>query len=147
MTAPSAGGVPPSAAPPGFAYGLTLPGGPGSAGVARAVVRSVLRAHGLDRHAPPAQLAVTELIATAVRLGPGEDVHLFLRHREGALRLLLWDQHPRHRDPGDEGRCVERRRRSLWLLAAVVDDWGGKWGTVEARPPHRGTKSWVVLPR
>ncbi|WP_435059359.1 ATP-binding protein [Streptomyces sp. bgisy060] len=147
MTATSPGSASPSAAPPGFAYGLTLPGVPSSAGVARAVVRSVLRAHGLDRHALPAQLAVTELIATTARLGPGEDVHLFLRHREDALRLLLWDQHPRHRDPEDEGRCAERRRRSLWLLAAVVDDWGGEWGAVEARPPHRGTKSWVVLPR
>ncbi|MGW1427258.1 hypothetical protein ACWD6K_01345 [Streptomyces sp. NPDC002431] len=43
--------------------------------------------------------------------------------------------------------CEARRRRALWLLAAVVDDWGGEWGSGEAVPPHHGTKSWVTLPR
>ncbi|MFF4095805.1 hypothetical protein ACFYYY_18565 [Streptomyces sp. NPDC001834] len=40
-----------------------------------------------------------------------------------------------------------RRRRELWLLEAVVDDWGGEWGVCDVPLPHRGTKSWVALPR
>ncbi|MEU9850905.1 hypothetical protein [Streptomyces sp. NPDC047985] len=40
-----------------------------------------------------------------------------------------------------------RRGRELWLLEAVVDDWGGEWGVCDVPLPHRGTKSWVALPR
>ena len=139
----------------GLSYSLTVPGEPRSAGLARAVVRSVLDAHGLRSFIVPVELAVSELVGIAVRLSPGEDLYLSLRRRAGeggtadadALRIVLWDRHPRHRDPDAESVCVARRRRALWLLAAVVDDWGGEWGFGDAQPPHRGKRSWVVLPR
>lgn len=137
----------------GLSYSLTLPGEPRSAGLARAVVRSVLDVHGLRSFAVPVELAVSELVGIAARLSPGEDLYLSLRRRAGeasdadALRIVLWDQHPRHRDPDAESVCTARRRRALWLLAAMVDDWGGEWGFGDAQPPHHGKRSWVVLPR
>lgn len=130
-----------------LALSLTVPCAPRSAGIVRTAFGCALRVHGLDRYAPPAALVVTELIATATRLDAEEDLYLSLRHRDDVLRLVVWDQHPRHADPDAVAVCEERRRRSLWLLAAVVEDWGGDWGVGDARPPHRGTKSWVVLPR
>ncbi len=110
-------------------------------------MRSALHAHHLDPYADLAALAAGELIGAAVKLTPGEDLYLSLRYRDAALRIVLWDQHPRHRDPAALVLCEERRTRSLWLLAALVDDCGGAWGSAEAQaPPHRGTKSWAVLP-
>ncbi|MFD6275447.1 hypothetical protein ACFWFI_07720 [Streptomyces sp. NPDC060209] len=103
--------------------------------------------YGLRSHGWPATLAVTELIAVNAALTPGRELYLSLRHRDDALRLVVWDQHPRHADPDTLALCEVRRRRALWLLAAVVDDWGGDWGVGEARPPHQGVKSWVLLPQ
>ncbi|MGR8008567.1 ATP-binding protein [Streptomyces hypolithicus] len=131
----------------GLGLSLTVPGVPRSAAIVRNAINSALYAHALTRFGPPAALAVTELVATAAKLTPGEDVYLSLRHRDNALRLVVWDQHPRHADPDAVSLCDERRRRTLWLLAAVVDDWGGSWGVGDARPPQRGVRSWVVLPR
>ncbi len=132
--------------PSTLAYSLTIPGEPHCAAIARTAVRSALRAHHLDPYADLAALVASELISTATRLTPGEDLYLSLRYRDAALRIVLWDQHPRHRDPAATALCEERRTRSLWLLAALVEDCGGIWGSVEAHPPHRGTKSWAVLP-
>ncbi|MFC9427512.1 MULTISPECIES: ATP-binding protein [unclassified Streptomyces] len=133
--------------PEGLAYSFTLPGQPRCAAVVRATVRSALTVHGLAPYADPAELVTTELIGTATKLTPGQDLYLSLRYRAGALRIVLWDQHPRHHDPGTVAICEGRRRRSLWLLAAVVDDWGGDWGVAEARLPQRGVRSWVTLRR
>ncbi|MFB6983799.1 ATP-binding protein [Streptomyces scopuliridis] len=129
-----------------LAYSFTLPGEPHCAATARAAIRSALDVHGLAPHADLAVLAATELIATAVKLTPDRELYLSLRYRTGALRLVLWDQHPRHTDPDDVSLCAERRRSALWLLAASVDECGGEWGTTEAEPPQRGVKSWAVLP-
>ncbi|MFE4534179.1 ATP-binding protein [Streptomyces scopuliridis] len=129
-----------------LAYSFTLPGEPHCAAAARAAIRSALEVHGLAPYADLAVLVATELIATAVRLTPDRELYLSLRHRTDALRLVLWDQHPRHADPDDVSLCAERRRGALWLLAASVDECGGEWGTAEAEPPQRGVKSWAVLP-
>ncbi|MFG2428534.1 ATP-binding protein [Streptomyces sp. NPDC048590] len=128
------------------ALSLTLPGDPRSAAVGRRAVASALPAYGLRSHVWPATLAVTELIAHGAALTPGRELYLSLRHRDAALRLVLWDQHPAHPDADARALCEVWRRRALWLLAAVVDDWGGEWGSCEARPPHQGVKSWVLLP-
>ncbi len=133
--------------PRSLSYSLTLPGELRSAAVARAAVGTVLAAHGLERYRLPAQVAVSELTATLARLTPGKDLYVSVRHRGDVLRLVVWDQHPRHRDPGAERLCGERRSRALWLLAAVVEDWGGEWGVSGAASPQVGTKSWVTLPR
>ncbi|WP_328905565.1 ATP-binding protein [Streptomyces sp. NBC_00234] len=130
-----------------LALSLTLPGDPRSAAVARGVVTTALRAYGLASYTWPAALLASELVALNATLTPQRDLYLSLRHRDDALRLLVWDQHPDHACPGAAALCAQRRRRGLWLLAAVVDDWGGDWGVCDALPPQRGYKSWVVLPR
>ncbi|MFB4422270.1 ATP-binding protein [Streptomyces sp. QL37] len=131
----------------GLILSLTLPGDPRSAVVGRRAVAASLPAYGLHSYAWPVALAVTELIAVNAALTPARDLYLSLRHRDDALRLVLWDQHPRHADPDTLVLCEVRRRRALWLLAAVVDDWGGEWGVAEGPPPQRGTKSWALFPR
>ncbi|WP_051338419.1 hypothetical protein [Streptomyces flavidovirens] len=135
----------------GLALSLTVPCVPRSAAIVRGAMASALRAHGLDRFGLPALLVATEFVAAATKSAHGEDLYLSLRHRNDALRVVVWDQHPRHVDPDAVILCEDRRRRSLWLLAAVVDDWGGDWGVGEAavRPEsrHHGTKSWAFLPR
>ncbi|MFE9724585.1 ATP-binding protein [Streptomyces sp. NPDC005794] len=130
----------------GLVLSLTLPGDPRSAAVGRRAVAAALPACGLRSLAWPAVLAVSELIAVNAAFTPGRELYLSLRHGDGALRLVLWDQHPRHADPDTLALCEVRRRRALWLLSAVVDDWGGDWGVSEGRPPHQGIKTWTNLP-
>ncbi|WP_433545934.1 ATP-binding protein [Streptomyces sp. CA-294286] len=131
----------------GLALSLTVPGEPRSAGIVRTAVNAALRAHRLDRYGLVATLVATELMAVACRLTVRADLYVSLRHREGCLRLVVWDQHPPHEEVDAASLCFVRRRRALWLLAEVVEDWGGDWGVEEALPPHRGIKSWVTLPR
>ncbi|WP_371606174.1 ATP-binding protein [Streptomyces sp. NBC_01213] len=131
----------------GLVLSLTLPGDPRSASVGRHAVTAALPSYGFRSHAWPVTHAVTELISVNAALTPGRDLYLSLRQRDGALRLVLWDQHPHHADPGTLVLCELRRRRALWLLAAVVDDWGGEWGLAGAQPPHTGVRSWAVLPQ
>ncbi|MFF1464850.1 ATP-binding protein [Streptomyces sp. NPDC058330] len=126
------------AAPPRPALSLTLPGDPRSASVARAAVTAALQVHGLTAYLWPAVAVAAEMVTVAARATPGRDLYLALRHRDDALRLLVWDQH------SPNPPCMARRRRALWLLAAVVDDWGGEWGVRDGLP---GSKAWAVLPR
>lgn len=132
---------------PHLSLSFTLPGHIRSALIARTATAAALRAHGLAAYVWPVTYAVTELVSVTARLSPGRELYVSLRQRTDAVRLLVWDQHPQHTDPDMAGLCEARRRRALWLLAAVVDDWGGEWGMCEAAVPQRGTKSWVVLPR
>lgn len=131
----------------GLALSLTVPGEARSAGIVRTAMNAALHAHGLDRYGLVATLAVTELIAAACRLTDRADLYVSLRHRDGSLRLVVWDQHPPHAEPDAASLCFVRRRRALWLTSEAVEDWGGDWGVEEALPPHRGVKSWVTLPR
>lgn len=126
---------------------FTLPGDIRSARIARAATAAALEAHGLAAYVWPVSYAVTELASVAARMSPGRELYVSLRHRDDAVRLLVWDQHPQHTEPDVAGLCEAWRRRALWLLAAVVDDWGGEWGMCEAAAPQRGTKTWAVLPR
>ncbi|ROQ66400.1 hypothetical protein EDD93_0806 [Streptomyces sp. 840.1] len=127
---------------------LTLPGSPRSAVIGRTAVGAALEAHGLAPYVWPATHAVSELLAVSARMTPGRELYVSLRRRDDAVRLLVWDQHPHHAEPDTAALCEVRRRRALWMLAAVVDDWGGEWGTCEAPQRERlGNKSWVVLPR
>ncbi|SFX34558.1 sensor histidine kinase [Streptomyces atratus] len=131
----------------GLSLSFTLPGDIRSAFIGRTVVAAALEAHGLAPYVWPATHVVDELVAVTARMSPGRELYVSLRHREDAVRLLVWDQHPHHADPDLATLCETRRRRALWLLSAVVDDWGGEWGAGAADPPQRGTKSWVRLPR
>ncbi|MFE7042792.1 ATP-binding protein [Streptomyces atratus] len=131
----------------GLALSFTLPGDIRSALIGRTAIAAALKTHGLAPYIWPATLAVAELITVTARMSPGKELYVSLRHRYDALRLLVWDQHPHHPEPDMTTLCETRRRQALWLLTAVVDDWGGEWGACQASPPLRGTKSWVVLPR
>lgn len=131
----------------GLALSFTLPGDVRSAYIGRTAVAAALEAHGLAQYVWPATHVVDELVAVTARMSPGKELYVSLRHRDDAVRILVWDQHPHHSDPDLSTLCETRRRRALWLLAAVVDDWGGEWGACEANSPQRGTKAWVRLPR
>ncbi|MFB6813537.1 ATP-binding protein [Streptomyces sp. NPDC056347] len=131
----------------GFRLSFTLPGDFRSPFVGRTVVAAALEAHGLGRYVWPATHVVHEMVAVGARISPGRELYVSLRQREDGVRFLVWDQHARHDRPHVAALCEARRRRALWLLAAVVDDWGGEWGSGEAELPHCGTKSWVMLPR
>ncbi|MFD9629392.1 ATP-binding protein [Streptomyces violascens] len=132
--------------PEGLSLSLTLPGEPHCAGIARSAVRSALHAHALDPFVPEAVLAASELVAVAAYLNPSQDLYLSLRHRDSALRLIVYDAHARHAHPRLATACDARRRSGLRLLAAVVRDCGGDWGFGESREPGGGTRSWAVLP-
>ncbi len=132
---------------PRLALSFTLPGDIRSARIARTATAAALEAHGLDPYVWPVTYAVTELVSVTARMSPGRELYVSLRHRDDAVRLLVWDQHPHHTEADLTALCEARRRRALWLLAAVVDDWGGEWGMCEATEPQRGTKSWALLPR
>ncbi|WPW31088.1 ATP-binding protein [Streptomyces atratus] len=131
----------------GLALSFTLPGDIRSALIGRTAIAAALKTHGLAPYIWPATLAVAELITVTARMSPGKELYVSLRHRYDALRLLVWDQHPHHPEPDMTTLCETRRRQALWLLAAVVDDWGGEWDSCQASPPLRGTKSLVLLPR
>ncbi|MER6607507.1 ATP-binding protein [Streptomyces sp. NPDC000927] len=130
-----------------LAMGFTLPGDVRSASISRTAVGAGLAGHGLGPYVWPTVHVVSELVAVAVRVSPGKEVYVSVRHRDDALRIVVWDQHPQHADPDMTALCGARRRQALWLMEAVVDDWGGEWGACDAPSPHRGTKSWVALPR
>ncbi|WP_406429433.1 ATP-binding protein [Streptomyces sp. NBC_01589] len=125
---------------------LTLPGDPRSAAIGRNAVTTSLRAYGLAPYTWPTALVVGEFVGVAGMMTPGLDLYVSARHRDNALRLVVWDQHPHHADPDTVTLCAERRRSALWLLDSVVDDWGGEWGVCDALPPHAGIRSWVRLP-
>ncbi|MFF3212098.1 ATP-binding protein [Streptomyces sp. NPDC002886] len=140
---------PPSDEPPSpdeLSCSLTVPGEPYSAQIARGTVRSVLHAHHLDRVVPAAVQVVGELIAAAWYLDPGRSLYLALRHREGALRLTVYDGHAPHTHPRLAAHCEARRRAALRVMAAVVRDCGGAWGFGESREPGGGTRTWASLP-
>ncbi|MEK8144704.1 hypothetical protein NKH18_32860 [Streptomyces sp. M10(2022)] len=111
------------------------------------MVDAALRAHGLGgAYLWPAVLVAAELVAVTATLTPvaTSTSPAPPERRPTPPRL---GPAPQHALPATAARCEHRRRRALWLLAAVVDDWGGDWGISDAQPPHQGTKSWATLPR
>ncbi|MER5732868.1 ATP-binding protein [Streptomyces sp. NPDC002138] len=141
----SVGGEPPALST--LTCSLTVPGEPLGAQIARAAVRSVLHAYGLDPLAPAVVQVTGELVAAAWQLDPGRSVYLSLRHREDALRLTAYDGHAPHTHPRLAAHCEARRRSALRLMAAVVRSCGGTWGFGESREPGGGNRTWATLPR
>ncbi|WP_330307386.1 MULTISPECIES: ATP-binding protein [unclassified Streptomyces] len=136
----------PPPSPDTLAYSFTLPAGPASSRVARAATRVVLQTHGLDDMTDAAVQVVAELAACACRFTPDVEVYMSLRYREGALRVILYDGHPRHVHPRLVAACDARRRAALRVLGCVVRACEGEWGFGEAREPGGGTRMWAVLP-
>ncbi|WP_210585582.1 ATP-binding protein [Streptomyces sp. GESEQ-35] len=133
--------------PETLTYSLTLPAAPQSPAIARAATRTILRAHGLEDVAEAAVQAVSELVACACRFTTATEIYISLRYREGALRVILYDAHPRHTNPHLSAACDTRRRAALRLLACVVRTCDGDWGFGEAHEPTGGTRTWAVLLR
>ena len=133
-------------APESLAYSLTLPAALSSPAIARAATRAVLVAHGLGTLIDPTEQAVGELVAVGCQFTSASEVYLSLRHRDGALRVIVYDGHPRHTNPRLAATCDARRRASLRLLGCVARACGGDWGFGESREPGGGTRMWAVLP-
>ena len=138
---------PTTPSPDGLRYSLTLPAGLTSPRIARHATRAVLQTHGLADMADAAVLAVSELTGCACRFTQGAEVYLSLRYREDALRVIVYDGHPRHIHPRLAAACDARRRAALRMLGSVVRACEGEWGFGEAREPGGGTRLWAVLPR
>jgi hypothetical protein len=132
---------------PALAYSLTLPAVPRSAAIARIATASALHAHGLDALTDAAVLAASELSSGAAAFSASEaEIYLSLRHRDGALRLVAYDAHPRHANPRLAAACDARRRAGLRVLACLVRACSGTWGLGQAHEPTGGTRTWAVLP-
>ncbi|MBC9723677.1 ATP-binding protein [Streptomyces sp. TRM68367] len=145
---PTATDLPPTPpSPESLAYSLTLPAAPHSPAIARAATRTILRAHGLEDVTDAAVQVVSELASSACRFTPAAEVYVSLRYREAALRVTLYDNHPRHTHPRLAIACDTRRRAALRVLACVVRACDGDWGFGDAREPGGGTRMWAVLPR
>ncbi|MCX5533489.1 ATP-binding protein [Streptomyces sp. NBC_00006] len=111
-------------------YALQLPHDPRAPGIARALLRMVLEAHGKAELVEPAELLSSELLTNAhlhttgpytLRLGPGVA-------DPGRVRVAVWDGDPKI-PPGFErggpraDACAEGGR-GLFLVRAYADDWG-----------------------
>ncbi|MGW2034570.1 ATP-binding protein [Streptomyces argyrophylli] len=136
----------PPPSPAALAYSLTLPAGPTSPRVARAAARVVLQTHGLADMMDPVVQVVAELVACAWKFAPGSEVYVSLRYRDGDVRAIVYDGHPRHTHPRLAAACDTRRRAALRVLGCVVRACEGEWGFGEAREPGGGTRMWAVVP-
>lgn len=82
-----------------LSYSFALPGGAFCAGLARGAVSDLLTRHGLTGLRETAVLAASELVATAYRFTPEQEMLLRVHWQFDALRLTLYDQHPRTARP------------------------------------------------
>lgn len=85
--------------PETLSYSLTLPAALASPALARAATREILKAHGLHDMLDPALQAVGELTAVAAQFTQSPDFYLSLRYRASTLRVIAYDNHPRHTNP------------------------------------------------
>ncbi|MFZ3557624.1 ATP-binding protein [Streptomyces sp. BH055] len=111
-------------------YTLQLPHDPRAPGIARALLRLVLKAHGRDELAEDAELLGSELLTNAhlhttgsyaLRLGPSAA-------DPGRVRVAVWDGDSKIPAGFERGgpradTCAEGGR-GLFLVRAYADDWG-----------------------
>jgi hypothetical protein len=132
--------------PGNLAYSLTLPSATSTPAIAHEAAEIILDAHGLDDVIEPALLLVRELASYACRFTTaGEEIYLSLRQREDALRLTVFDTHPRHEQPRLLASCDKLRRATLRLTPKLVDTYHGTWGFRAATHPCTGTSTWATL--
>ncbi|MBP2049284.1 hypothetical protein J2Z21_002215 [Streptomyces griseochromogenes] len=124
--------------PEGLTYSLTLPAAPQSPPIARAATRTILLAHDLEDVSEPAVQVAGELTCCACRFTPAADVYMSLRYRDGALRVILYDGHPRHTHARLATACDSRRRDTLGVLAGVVR--GARVTGASAKPASRAAE-------
>ncbi|MDQ0961617.1 hypothetical protein QFZ66_005495 [Streptomyces sp. B4I13] len=132
--------------PESLSCSLTLPAASQSPGIARAATRTILCAHGLTELTDAAVQVVSELTACACRFSPSAQVYVSLRYRDGAMRVTLYDDHPRHANAHLEAACEMYRGVTLQVLDQVVRACDGEWGIGGTCEPSTGTRMWAVLP-
>ncbi|MFH9429071.1 ATP-binding protein [Streptomyces sp. NPDC017615] len=114
-------------------YSETLPREPGSAGLARRLVRAALTAWGMHDLADDAVLVASELVANAVRHARRESVRVVVeRSTPGTVRVAVADfsrSLPEPRTPNDH----DESGRGLVVVMALATNWGTDerhWGKV-----------------
>ncbi|WP_455403006.1 ATP-binding protein [Streptomyces bambusae] len=130
---------------------LTLAGSPHAARIARTAVAAALHVHGLAACSAAAVQVASELVGTAAKLSPGEDVYLSVRYRWDGVRLTVFDGQGGRTGPHAHPRIAAARdtarRSALRFMACVVRECGGVWGFEESREPGGDTRTWAGLPR
>jgi hypothetical protein len=132
--------------PSSLTCNFTLTAGPMAARIARRVARHTLTAHGLADTLEAVEQVVGELTAAAWRFTTTPDLYVSVKYRDHAVRVIVYDGHPRHENPRLAALCDAHRTRALRVLAAVVKSCRGTWGIGDARDPSGGTRTWAVLP-
>ncbi|MFF4506597.1 ATP-binding protein [Streptomyces sp. NPDC001401] len=97
-------------------------------------------------HMPAARVdsvavVISELATNAVLYGGGSTVGLRLRHATGQVRLEINDHCPSAVPCPKQAGADEESGRGLWLVDALVEELGGKWGFTAD-----GTVAWCVFP-
>jgi anti-sigma regulatory factor (Ser/Thr protein kinase) len=105
---------------------LELPATPHAAARAREAVREAACASGVDADDQwRAEMIVTELVANAVRHGPGGPVELAIEAGGYGMRGEVADPGPGiHHHDLDRRRATEEGGRGLFLVDALSDSWG-----------------------
>ncbi|MBB5935066.1 ATP-binding protein [Streptomyces zagrosensis] len=105
-------------------YTLHLPHSPLAPSVARATVRTVLRAHGPIELTDRAELLVSELASNAYRYARGP-ASLRISWRAGVLRISVRDSSPQFPDPPGVGEwdLTGESGRGLRLVSECSDAW------------------------
>lgn len=132
--------------PESLSCSFTLPAASHSPGIVRAATRAILRAHGLAEVTDAVVQVASELTACACRFSPSAQVYVSLRCREGAMRVTLYDDHPRHANRRLEAACQMHRGKMLRVLDQVVSACDGEWGIGGGLERDMGTRMWAVLP-
>lgn len=147
----------PTVSPP-WAYTLQLPHDPRSPGVARSVLRVVLRAHGIAELGDTAELMVSELTTNAYQHSWGSYSLRMCGAGHRRIRLSVWDSNPEIPPPfrgcgdgagGADGVYVPAQStllaeggRGLALVRMCADSWGAR--ALPAAPTGQGGKLlWV----
>ncbi|MFJ5227151.1 ATP-binding protein [Streptomyces sp. NPDC088400] len=132
--------------PGNLAYSLTLPSAVSTPAIAFEIAEVLLESHQLGRLVRPAMHLVRELMTCACRFtAAGEDVYLALRQRDGVLRVIAYDTHPRHSHPRLAAACDQRRHAALRVVPDLVRTHRGRWGFDAAHSAANGTRTWATL--
>ncbi|MCL6736707.1 ATP-binding protein [Streptomyces neyagawaensis] len=132
--------------PESLSCSFTLPAASHSPGIVRAATRAILRVHGLAEVTDAVVQVASELTACACRFSPSAQVYVSLRYREGAVRVTLYDDHPRHANTRLEAACQTHRGVTLRVLDQVVRACDGDWGIGGGLDQDMGTRMWALLP-
>jgi anti-sigma regulatory factor (Ser/Thr protein kinase) len=107
-------------------YELRIPRDPRGPGIARATLRAVLTAHGLDELVGRAELLTSEVATNSVRYADNAAA-VRLSWLCPTLRVSVWDANPKIPDtaPPLPPSPDAEHGRGLLILDVMADRWGG----------------------